>query len=351
MKNDLSERKNVVLLVDNKHRDLMVATLIAHQLEETGVICHLEPLEAWRGVLAAYRPSMIIFNHINATHLVQYSKRLAEMGVKTAVLPNEGILYDPEVLNYNAGKHHNGAHIDMFFCWNQVHKDALLRCGFDQNTQIEVVGVPRFDYYFAPWSGIFDVQKRTPQGRPRLLFCTNFGFAKYYDLPKATAEEFMREYTCVSSYKDFWDLIETNHQCQQRFFDYITAAVAADRFDITLRPHPNEKLSVYQQWLDKLKPEWRGRVRLDRETHITQAILNCDLEISCETCTTAMESWIAGKPTVELVLKKHPVFYHKFHAGLNVACEKPEDLPRIVEEELAHPRQEAQRAEHFTGLV
>src|SRR5258706_9352795 len=91
-------RPRAVLLVDSKTRDLPVAALIAHHLNALGVDCFLEPLEAYRAVLGAYRPQLILFNHLTASHLVDYSKRLAQMGVLTAVLPNEGILYDSEVM-------------------------------------------------------------------------------------------------------------------------------------------------------------------------------------------------------------------------------------------------------------
>ena len=144
-----------MLLVDSKTRDLPVAALIAHHLDALGVDCLLEPLEAYRAVLAAHRPDMIIFNHLTASHLVKFSQRLAEMGVLTAVLSNEGINYDPDDLKFNSGKHHTGAHIDWFFCWNEPHRQALLELGFGESTRIEVVGVPRFDFYAEPWSRAF----------------------------------------------------------------------------------------------------------------------------------------------------------------------------------------------------
>ena len=77
----------MVLLVDNKRRDLMGAALIAWHLEQLGLECILEPLEAWRGALAAHRPNLIIFNHVNAGHLIAYTKRLARMGVAPRSCP------------------------------------------------------------------------------------------------------------------------------------------------------------------------------------------------------------------------------------------------------------------------
>jgi surface carbohydrate biosynthesis protein len=329
------------MLVDNKRRDLMVAALLAHHLEQHDVACHLEPLEAYQGALGAHRPDLIISNHLLAPHLVRYSQRLAELGVLSAVLPNEGILYDENVLEFNAGKHYNGAHIDLFFCWNEVHKHALEKQGFGARTHIEVVGVPRFDFYFAPWASVFDTLPQRKSGHPRILFCTNFVFAKFHDLPKMEADRFFGQWKDkVAAYRDYWSMVEVNHKARQKMFTFLDELARQSQFDVILRPHPSEDMAVYRRWLDALQPEQRQRFTVDQETNITQLILNCDLEVSCETCTTALESWIAKKPTVELVLEKHPVFFHRNIAALNTTCDRAEQLVDTIHKELSSRRSE-----------
>ena len=280
---------------------------------------------------------MIIFNHVTAAHLVNYTQRLAQIGVATAVLPNEGILYDPDVLNFNAGKYHNGANIDLFFCWNEPHKQALLLTGFDGRTRIEVVGVPRFDYYFKPWCNTFPKAASSGDGKPNILFCTNFGFAKFLDLPRARADHFFEGYVnAIPSYRDYWGMVEANHASQRQCIGFLDKLVAAGKYAITLRPHPNENLAIYKKWIDALPAAQRGGIFFDSESNITQLILNCDLEISCETCTTALEAWIVGKPTIELVLQKHPLFYHRDIAEINMSCDTPDTLSGLVDSQLAH---------------
>ena len=247
------------------------------------------------------------------------------------------------MLIFNAGKYHNGSHIDVFFCWNEPHRQALRKVGFQPDMRIEVVGVPRFDYYFEPWSRVFSTPRRA-SGKPSILVCTNFGFAKFFEVPKETARHYLDCYKDIANYRDYWSLVETNHRAQAQSLTFLDALVAAHKFAITLRPHPNENLAVYRRWLAALPPESAASVTIDQETNITQLILNCDLEVSCETCTTPMESWLARKPTVELVLQKHPVFFHPEIAKMNVTCEKPADLPSIIEHELAHPDQAAKQA-------
>lgn len=332
-----STRPRVVLLVDSKTRDLPVAALIAHHLDRLGVDCLLEPLEAYRAVLAAHRPDMIIFNHLTASHLVKFSQKLAEMGVLTAVLSNEGINYDPDDLKFNSGKHHSGAHIDWFFCWNEPHRQALLELGFGARTRIEVVGVPRFDFYFEPWSRAFFQTKAVNRGKPRVLVCTNFSLAKFAELPRHHGDKLFAAWKDrIPIYQDYWRAIEGHASASRRIFDHLDALVKAGDFDIVLRPHPREAVDRYAVWLAALPADQRARVTLDATSAITPLILGCDLEISCETCTTALESWIANKPAIELLFAQHPMLFHPEHAACSTHCDSPEQLVPLIQRILKH---------------
>jgi len=345
------QSKRVVMLVDDKNRDLMVATLLAWHFKRRGVECFLEPLEAWRGAVAAHRPHLMIFNHMVSSHLVEHSLRLAQMGVLTAVMVNEGLCYDDEERNFNAGKHHSGAHIDFYFCWNEPFKQAMQKYGFGERTHIEVVGPARYDYYRKPWSRVFDDYRWPASGRPKLLVCSNFGIAKFFDAPKSEAKRLFAPWTDrIPIYRDWWSLVEINHRAQRRFLGFLDAIVRARRFDLVLRPHPREDLDFYRQWLAGLPKDLRKEVQIDATSNITSLILACDLQVGCENCNTTLESWIAGKPTVELIFERHPVYYSPAVAALSPNCERPEDIVAAIERELADPRQarfQAGRAAHL----
>ncbi len=330
--------RNVVILIDNKTRDLDVAALIAHHLSRFDIECHLEPLEAFRGALATYRPEMIIFNLLTASHLVEYSKRLSEMGVLTAVLPNEGILYDEETLRFNAGRNHNEAHIDYFFCWNEAHRKALIAEGFDQNTRVEVVGVPRFDFYFKPWSDLVLRPKTPATSRPRILVCTNFMTAHFCDLPRGEGDKFFGAWAqYIPLYQDYWRGYENHKKGRQRSLDFLEALIRSDRFEITLRPHPMEDANFYRSWIEKLSSAQRAHLHFDTKNGISGLILDCNLEISCETCTTALEAWIANKPTIELIFERDPLWYREIQGKANVPCDNPESLPDLIDQQLRNP--------------
>lgn len=336
----MSDRKKIVILVDNKRRDLRAVALIAWHLEQLGCQPILEPLEAWRAVLAADRPDVIVFNHLTTTTLAAYSARLRDLGVKVAVLPNESLLYDRDTLDFNCRKRVESVHIDLFFCWSGMVKAALLRNGFGSPTRIEVVGNPKFDFYCEPWNRLYRRLDRPAGQRPQVLICTNFALAGYAELPRIEADKLFALWSQqVPLYKDYWAAIQANHRSRARALKFFEALLADDRYDVTLRPHPGERPAFYTDWIAGLPAPQQQRLRLAVDDPIHGLILNCDLEISCETCTTALESWIAGKPTIELVFEKHPMFYHPEVARLNVECDQPAELPALVARQLAAPEQ------------
>lgn len=332
-------RKRAVLLVDNKQRDLMGCTLVAEQLDALGVDCFLEPLEAYRGCLAAHRPDMIIFNHLTGGHLVRYSRRLAAMNVKVAVLTNEGITYDPDLLRFIVGSHHSQAHIDLFLCWNEPMKRAMEEMGAFPMARKVVVGIPRFDFYCPPWSGLFVERTRPAGALPRVLVCTDFHFADFHGVPEAAEVFFGALKDRLPIFSNYKELIGVQHEGRCRLFPFLDELARLGRHELIVRPHPYEQETDYAAWMQALPAAQRANVRLDKASEITRLILNTDLQISCETCTTAMEGWIARKPTIELTFRRHPIFFHEEHAHQQPLCDRPADLPALVEEALANPAQ------------
>lgn len=332
--------KKVVILVDNKKRDLPGAALIAHHLEqEFNLEPVLQPLEAWRACLGL-RPAYILFNHLVASHLARFSNRLRDLGILVGVLPNEGIYHSREILEFNAGKYHRFAHIDQFFCWNEEHRQALLKIMGLPPERVLVVGVPRFDYYFAPWrQAIEPVRPQT--GRERLLACTNFVFAQYLERPPEEADKFFRIMQGrLPSRENYWELIRLNAAARDRFFTFMEVLLRETGYLLDVKPHPGEDQQPYLRWYKKLPPAQRSRVTLRLTETIFEVLPLCDLEISCERCTTALEAWLLGKPTIELAFFKHPVFYDEETARCNRVCEDPAALPELVRRELAAPAQQ-----------
>jgi surface carbohydrate biosynthesis protein len=334
----------IVLLCDNKRRDLPGLALIAHHLEVEGRQVFIEPIEAWRSVAAAHRPSVVLFNHLLATHLADYSERLASMGVKVAVLPNESLLYNADVMRFNSRRYKENVHVDIYFCWSDHQRRALLTSGYgDTQTEILVAGNPKFDFHFAPWNRLYAPRReRFPRRRPIVLFCSNFCLAHYAELPADEADKFFDIWKKhIPLYADYHGAIAANHRSRASAMDFLRAVVEADKFSLIVRPHPNESVEFYEDWLESLPDDFRSNVNIARNDSIYSVIQECDLEISCETCTTAVESWMCGKPTIELIFEKHPMFYHDTIRGLNRECATADEIVATIDEQLADPEQSA----------
>ena len=132
--------------------------------------------------------------------------------------------------------------------------------------------------------------------------------------------------------------------------NFLRNIAEAGRFSLIVRPHPNELDVFYRSWFESLPEEARSNVNIARDDSIYSLIQECDLEISCETCTTAVESWLCRKPTIELIFEKHPMFYHDAIRGLNCECDRAEDIVGKVYEQLADPHQTTyakKRARHL----
>lgn len=337
-----ANRPRVVILVDNKRRDLLVAGLVADRLDALGIDCELETLEATFASLAAYEPDMLIFNHLSASHLAAYSRRLKDLGVLVGILPNEGIGYKKEGLDFLALKAHNGAHVDVFFCWNEPLAEAVRRNGSGGDEVAEVVGIPRFDFYYRPWSALYENSWPRRSQRPRVLVCTNYVFAKYLEVPAIEAERLFASWAAnIPTFEDYWGAIRTHHENRGRLFEFLTPLLESGLYDVVLRPHPGEPSDWYADRIAELPEGLRERIEFVPNRNITELILGCDVEISMDTCTTALESWLAGKPTIDLDLKHHPMLTNEIVHPLNVHCSDPADLPGLVAEALAHPDQPA----------
>jgi surface carbohydrate biosynthesis protein len=338
MSSRMSSKEPVVILVDNRKRDLDVATLIAFQLRERGVECELAPLEAFRAVLA-YRPSMIVFNHLFASHLAGWSQRLHEMGVLTAVLTNEGMLKGGS-LKYQSGNYHRNGHVDYFFCWNEHHARAVVEGNVYPDAKVSVIGVPRFDFYFEPWSNVIRSPKDN-RTRPQVLVCTNTGIAKFWDLPREYGDKhFLQWSSHIENFGDHWKLVEAQWKARNRFLEFTEVLARSGKFDVVLRPHPSEGSDFYAKWIAGLPEEISRNLSMDAETNISSLILDSDLVVSDESCTTAMESWIARKPTVGIVFDKTPPLYKPERARGHVSCDSPDEIAGEVSKQLSDPSQQ-----------
>jgi len=326
--------KTIVILVDHKVRDLPPSALIAFELELLGFKVELQPIDAYKAVYAAFKPSMVIFNHLLASHLAAYSRDLHERGVKVGVLLNEGLLYLDDDRDFNAQGAHPDAHVDLFFSWNEKYKLSLLKNRKGKAGRVVVVGNPRMDFYFSPWKMLW-TNREQKNNKKRILVATNFGLAKFTERPREEADKHFSMWAeKVPLLKDYYSICETHALSRQMLLPYIEEILSSNLYDVVLRIHPRESKEFYRKWIATLHKSQLKNLIFDAESPISMLINDCDLEISMDRCSTALESWIAGKPTIEIECPSHPYLTDWDIRALNVGCSDPKNINGLISEQL-----------------
>ncbi|GAA5495489.1 hypothetical protein Rhal01_01664 [Rubritalea halochordaticola] len=334
-------KHSVVILIDHKGRDLMGASLIGHHLEKLGIQTHLEPLESWRAVMTAWKPSMIIFNHLTSKLIADYTENLKHQGILTAALLNEGLCLTEDNRKFHSQPQHGNLHCDLFLAWNQKHAECLKEHSLCSPPENAIpIGVPRFDFYTSPWSQVY--QKSRIRQKTHILLNTTFAIAHFYHRSEKEQEML---YTAlgggkIAATKDYKKLIKAHHDGMMKLPSFIRPLLDSGNYTITLRPHPREELSFYEDFISNLSKNQQDLIKLDKTEPIPSAIINADIILNCEDCTTSVESWIANKPTLTLTFEKDPVFFTSTYADRSPQVDTPDQLIPMIEQALANPAQE-----------
>jgi len=333
-------RSSVVILIDLKKRDLMGASLIALHLEKLGIQAHLEPIESWRSCIYAWKPDMIVFNHLLHRHVTALSADLHRWGVLVGCLLNEGLALSESQRTYLSEPQYPDVHCDLFLAWNKPHEDRLRETALVSPPENAVaVGVPRFDFYHHPWSSYY--QRPRKSDRTSVLLNTTFALSHFYERTPAERETLYRSLGNgkIPEALDYNQMIDDHYQSRARVVDYLQPLLASDRYDITLRPHPREDVAFYQRLVAGLPAGQRARIVIEAEDPVFSAILNHDIILNCEDCTTSAESWVAGKPTLTLTFTQNPVFFTELYASCSPQVNDPDALIEAISHELANPEQ------------
>jgi surface carbohydrate biosynthesis protein len=176
-----------------------------------------------------------------------------------------------------SGRFHHGVHVDNYFCWNEAHQETLIAQGIYDDTQIDVVGIPRFDVYFEPWSKVLPPVQPRRLGKPRVLLCTNFIFANF---DKKQADRIFGSWEKYNpAAKDYWGAVLAHRKSRERVLKFAQALLDDGRFELVLRPHPNEDRAFYESWLEALPEPKRAEVVYAPTDNISALILDCDVRL------------------------------------------------------------------------
>jgi len=335
--------KKVLLITDHKWRDLAGYVYLKSLLEKNRDIkvrlCRLGEDRFW---VLHDRPDVVIYNHLYEDRKVRFAKWLKKQNVGIIILPTENMPLRDGVEDLFAGKFTDLSPVDVYLSWNEQVANRIIELGKLPAGKVKVIGVPRFDFYCPPLTQLLidkeEIQKKYEltinKNAPVVLYATNFTIASFSD-----NKSFL--------YKD-WNALKLNRidgykpeQIENRIQSDI---ISRDRtintvkqllnefpdLQVIYKPHPSENHAFYADVIKELKKQFPKRFAFVIQEYIWD-ILNMSDVILQRTCTTAIEAWMLGKPTVELHLHPNELYFSEEHAsGSNIAYSY-DDIKKYVD--------------------
>jgi surface carbohydrate biosynthesis protein len=337
------KKRRILIPIDHKWRDLAAYVLLGLELEARGLEVKFCRNTLERFFVEYHQPDAIILNQVLSKQSEVLTREWAERGVGVYILPTEGIPTIAGTYKYAVGGFSDLSGVRKVYCWNDVARDALLENDTIKASQVLTIGVPRFDFYSAPFEGAllsrseFNAKYGLPGDRQNLLIATNFTQADFY----VARRDFLLEDAKTLGYDKVMDNLglgieecaRLDYESRDLLISSVKKLIAGGlQANIILKLHPSENHEFYADAL----AEQRGRVTIISQELIWDVLVNCDAEIK-RSCTTAFESWILGKPTIEFRLHPHEWYQSEVHSCGSFIAINYEELAAATLSALASP--------------
>lgn len=335
------DHKRILFLVDFKYRDLPGLVLVKTLLEAKGpyeviLVPHV-PTIGERIYLRKFRPHMVVFPYyINPVH-VSRACRLKENGIGVAVMPTEGTAIVDEARLQLAGKFVDLNPVDIFFVWNQTIADLIRVHQTTSPDRCVVAGVPRFDFYHPRFRTLmlskqsFCAQYGLNLHWPIVTWTTNFGLVWFAGKPEETANLIKRQKeeglggSAICG--NIPDLIERELESRQALTEgVLRIAKLFPKTNVVIKVHPAEEAEWYREQIARVG---LGNVSIIAQEYIWNVLNSTDILLH-RSCTTAIESWLLDKPTIDLQFGPREWYFAKeFAGGGDVAFSLDDFLSRV----------------------
>jgi len=302
----------VHFLCDHKWRDLPTVSAMRMELEKLGITSTAASSKDTFALLPVLRPNALVLNHMYSERRRDFARALRAKGVKIIVLPTEG-KGEPAVDRMVWGDFNDYSEVDLFLAWNRKSAEKLIELGRLTNGRVELVGCTRYDYYRDPWARVtlsrqeFCERHGLDPARPIAAWTTKFGYARVHDNPSLMAafEADFRALNVWRCYDDIgfdWRNLPRIHQESRVALSasVMEAAKARPNIQFLIKPHPTEEKSFYER---RMAEHGLRNVTLIFGEYIWDVLQNSDVTLQ-QRCSTAVESWMIGKPTIELKMRE-----------------------------------------------
>jgi surface carbohydrate biosynthesis protein len=330
----------ILIAVDHKWRDLAGHVYAGLLLEQRGHVVHYARNNLEKYYIPAVKPDLVVMNHLIPPKKQEFAKYLQKQNIRVVILPTEGMPTLDVMRNHMGGKDCDLSGVDLHFVWNQPMADILRENQTLAADKIVVAGVPRFDFYRKPLKSILlnkaDFLKKygLDSRYPLVTFATNFTQASFHtsnqDFYLKNAQKYGRDKVLEEAYGDLGDVPKRDYLSRELFLEaFVTLVRNFPEVNFALKLHPTEDHQFYQDLIRKDLSSSANRVRIIAHEYIWDVLNATDIELN-RSCTTAIESWLLGKPTIEMQLNPHEYYFSpEFASGSDMVKSSDELIERV----------------------
>lgn len=330
----------ILIAVDHKWRDLAGHVYAGLLLEQLGHQVYYVRNNLEKYYISTIKPDLVLMNHLIPPKKQEFAKNLQRQNIRVAILPTEGMPTLSVMRNHMGGKDCDLSGVDLHFVWNEPMADILRENPTLDDDKIVVTGVPRFDFYRKPLNSILlsksvFLKKHELDPRfPLVTFATNFTQASFhtsnYDFYLKNAQKYGRDKVYEKVYGDLGDVPKRDYISRELFLDaFVTLVRNFPEVNFVLKLHPTEDHQFYKDLIRKKLSSSAGRVRIIVHEYIWDVLNATDIELN-RSCTTAIESWLLGKPTIEMQLNPNEYYFSpEFASGSDLARSSDELIEKV----------------------
>jgi surface carbohydrate biosynthesis protein len=294
--------RRVLIIVPYKARDLDGLALVAYHLERRfGHEVILTNGYRLESKLLQFAPDAVVFDHLLWGFKASQARLAKRLGMKVIVLPTEGLHQNDEEATQRAGKLQGVSQVvDCHFTWGDAVRDLMLRENLSSPDRVHTVGCPRFDFYRRPYLRLMGTREEflrslgveSSEG-PVIVWATNTTYVSRNQ--RKILHRQVRQGKLSAG-----EVRSLLHDDQVQFREHSEAVLGLARrhpdWRILIKIHPAEWVNPYVE----LKAQ-APNITLGFDQPIFKFLYHSDVLLQ-RGCTTATESWMLGKPVLELEL-------------------------------------------------